>query len=349
MMRVGIVGASGYGGGELMRMLASHPGVRLQTLISETNAGKPPYSAFPGLRSSAFDGLTFESFGDGSAKYNCDIVFLAQDNGKAMNIAPGLLEANCKVIDLSADFRFKDCAVFPVWYGFAHSSPELCPQAAYGLPELHSEQIRDSTLVGNPGCYPTATILALAPLLSSQSIDNTSIIVDAKSGVSGAGRSKFGSDYHFPEANESVSAYKVGGKHRHVPEIEQALTAVAGSEIRISFTPHLIPMSRGILATCYANLAGSETADSLRARYADYYRTSPFVHIYSQGTPATKHTLGSNACHIGLEIDDRTGRVVVISAIDNLVKGMAGQAIQNMNLMCGLSETAGLDFGGIWP
>jgi N-acetyl-gamma-glutamyl-phosphate reductase len=349
MIRVGIVGASGYGGGELMRILSSHPGVEISALVSETNVNKPPSAAFPGLRNSGLLNLKFVSYADGDSVSACDVVFLAQDNGKAMQIAPDLIRSGKKVVDLSADFRFRDTEVFPTWYGFSHSSPELCAAAAYGLPELYASAIRDSCLVGNPGCYPTASILALAPLLAHGCIDPGSIIIDAKSGVSGAGRSKYSQDYHFPEANESVSAYKVGGKHRHVPEIEQALSTIAGSSVRISFTPHLIPMSRGILATCYANLTNERGADQLRDTYSDYYRNALFVHVYSEGTPATKHTLGSNNCHIGLEFDDRCGRVVVIAAVDNLVKGMAGQAVQNMNLMCGLDEKLGLDFGGMWP
>ncbi len=349
MIRVGMVGASGYGGGELMRILSTHPNAKLQALISETNAGKPPFSAFPGLRNSAFRDVKFESYRDGESVRDCDVIFLAQDNGKAMQMAPGLLSSGKRIIDLSADFRFKDAGVFPEWYGFSHSSPGLCAEAAYGLPELYSDSIREASLVGNPGCYPTASILALAPLLSTGAIDPLSIIIDAKSGVSGAGRSKYAQDYHFPEANESVSAYKVGGKHRHVPEIEQALSKLADTAVTISFTPHLIPMSRGILATCYANLKAPVSKADLRKSFVEFYSKAPFVNIYTEGTPATKHTMGSNNCHIGLEVDERTGRVVVISAIDNLVKGMAGQAIQNMNLVCGFDETTGLDFGGIWP
>jgi len=350
MIDVAIVGASGYGGGELMRLLSGHPEVNLKALVSDTYAGQPPSAAFAGLRSSKLAVLRFQSSQDNDAPSKCDVVFLAQDNGKAMHSVPALLAAGCKVIDLSADFRFRDSAIYPVWYGFKHAQPALCETAVYGLPELNEEKIRSANLVGNPGCYPTASILALAPLVSAGLIDLDSIIVDAKSGVSGAGRSKFGLDYHYPEANESVSAYKVGGTHRHVPEIEQALDVLSGAETRISFTPHLVPMSRGILATCYARLADSTTsAASIRERYNFFYTHAPFVSILEKGTPSTKHTLGSNQCHIGFEIDKRTGRIVVVSAIDNLVKGMAGQAIQNMNLISGFDQTLGLDLCGIWP
>lgn len=353
MVSIGIVGASGYGGGELMRLLSSHPDVSLKVLISETNAGSPPYAAFPGLRSSSISNMKFESFDDGTAIKTCDIVFLAQDNGKAMQLVPNLLAAGCKVIDLSADFRFTDPAIYPEWYGFQHAVPLLLSKSVYGLPELNGEQIKGASLVGNPGCYVTATVLALAPLIIGKFIDAQSIIVDAVSGVSGAGRSKYSQDYHFPEANENVSAYKVGGKHRHIPEIEQILTLCNADHapVRISFTPHLVPMSRGILATSYANLNSPTPIGrtELLEAYRSLYAKAPFVHLYESGTPASKHALGSNNCLIGIEIDERTGRVIVISALDNLVKGMAGQAIQNMNLMCGFDETAGLMLGGVWP
>jgi N-acetyl-gamma-glutamyl-phosphate reductase len=276
------------------------------------------------------------------------VVFLARDNGVAMGIAPKLLAAGCKVIDLSADFRFRDPALYEVWYKTPHKSPDLSRAAVYGLPELHKEAIRRAKLVGNPGCYTTTSILALAPLVAERLIDLKSIIIDGKSGISGAGRSKFGLDYHFSEANESVSAYKAGGTHRHTPEIEQELSILAGESVRVSFTPHLVPMTRGILATCYANLVAEVSAEELRARYRQFYQSAPFVHI-SDSLPASKHAVGSNMCHIGLTVDTRTNRVTVVSATDNLGKGMVGQAIQNMNLMCGFPETAGLEMPGMWP
>ncbi len=347
MIKAAIVGASGYGGGELIRLLSGHPQVEITALISETWAGKHPSAAFAGLRSSRINNLLFSSFGDGSQLTNCDVAFLAQDNGKAMKLAGSLVDSNCRVVDLSADFRFRDPSIYPEWYGFEHAEAELCRSAVYGLPELNFDDIQHAKIVGNPGCYPTASILALAPALQYGFVDPKSIIIDAKSGVSGAGRSKFTLDYHYPEANESVAAYKVGGKHRHVPEIEQALAPWSGSA-HISFTPHLIPMSRGILATCYANLS-VESVSRIRDAYIEFYAEKPFVHILDQGTPSTKHTLGSNQCHIGIEFDLRTHRLIVISAIDNLVKGMAGQAIQNMNIMFGLTQDAGLDLCGLWP
>jgi N-acetyl-gamma-glutamyl-phosphate reductase len=346
MIEVGVVGASGYGGGELLRLLGHHPHARLRSAISETYAGQPLSAAFPGLA-----GTTDLRFQSGiEAVRQCDVIFLAQENGQAMKTVPGLLESRARVVDLSADFRFRDSAIYETWYKTPHTATELNAEAVYGLPELNAAAIRRARLVGNPGCYATAAILGLAPLLKLGLADPDSIVVDGKSGVSGAGRSKFGLDYHFPEINESVSAYKVGGTHRHTPEIEQALAPLAQSaDLRISFTPHLIPMTRGILATCYARLLDPIEATALTAAYTEFYRAAPFVVVTGERLPATKHTLGTNFCHIGLAVDPRTGRATILSAIDNLIKGAAGQAIQNMNLMCGFEETAGLDMGGIWP
>jgi N-acetyl-gamma-glutamyl-phosphate reductase len=255
------------------------------------------------------------------------------------------------VIDLSADFRLKDPHAYSAWYKAEHESPQLLPQAVYGLPELHSESIREARLVANPGCYPTSAILALAPLLHNaegSSIDPGSLIVDSLSGVSGAGRSKFGPATHFAEVNESVSPYAVGGIHRHTPEIEQALTQIAARPISITFTPHLVPITRGILTTAYADVA--ERHEDFHALYRNYYKDKPFVVVLEPGEfPATKHVYGTNNCHIGLTVDEHTNRIIVVSAIDNLIKGMAGQAIQNMNLMFGVDETAGLPASAVWP
>jgi N-acetyl-gamma-glutamyl-phosphate reductase len=347
MISVGVVGASGYGGGELLRLLAGHPEAQVQYAVSETYAGQPLSAAFGGF-AGATD-LRFQSYGDGTNLRQCDVVCLAQENGKAMEAVPHLLEAGCKVIDLSADFRFRNAAIYQEWYKMTHAAPQLNAEAVYGLPELFAPQIKTARLIGNPGCYPTATALALAPLLHYGLIETKSIIVDGKSGVSGAGRSKFGLDYHYPETNESVSAYKIAGTHRHTPEMEQTLGGLYNlPDLRLSFTPHLIPMTRGILVTCYGDLRADTDTTALLQLYREFYAGHPFV-VITDGLPATKHTYGSNYCHIGLAVDARTHRVVVLSAIDNLVKGAAGQAIQNMNLMCGWDETAGLKQGGIWP
>jgi N-acetyl-gamma-glutamyl-phosphate reductase len=346
MIDVAIVGASGYGGGELLRLLAGHPNARVRTAVSETYAGQPVSASFAGLAKRSE--LVFSSYGDGAEVAQCDVVFLAQENGKAMHTVPHLLEAGCKVVDLSADFRLRDVGLYATWYKATHVSPEWNAQAVYGLPERNREAIKQARLVGNPGCFPTASLLALLPLFAHGIVDPASILIDAKSGVSGAGRSKWSQAYHFPEANENVSAYNIAGTHRHTPEIEQALTEVAGQEIALTFTPHLIPMTRGILATCYATLNEKGTREDLLKMYSAFYADAPFVAV-REDLPTTKQTLGSNMCHLGLAVDARLNRVTVVSVIDNLVKGMAGQAIQNMNLMCGFEETDGLTMGGVWP
>ena len=346
MIDVAIVGASGYGGGELLRLLANHPNVRVKVAVSETYAGKPVSAGFAGLAKRSE--LIYVSYGDGTEVAQCDVVFLAQENGKAMHTVPHLLEAGCKIVDLSADFRLKDVELYQIWYGQEHIAAGWNAQAVYGLPEHNREAIKTAQLIGNPGCFPTASLLALLPLFEKGLIDPASILIDAKSGVSGAGRSKWSQEYHFPEANENVSAYKIAGTHRHTPEIEQTLTEAAGQEIALTFTPHLIPMTRGILATCYATLKEKGTREALLKMYGEFYADAPFVAV-REDLPTTKQVLGSNMCHIGMAVDPRLNRVTVVSVIDNLVKGMAGQAIQNMNLMCGFDETEGLTMGGLWP
>jgi N-acetyl-gamma-glutamyl-phosphate reductase len=298
--------------------------------------------------------LVCEAFDAARAAEAADVLFLAQESGAAMRTVPELLEKNKRVIDLSADFRISDAAEYERWYKIEHQSAHLLQEAVYGLPELGvRERLRGARLVANPGCYPTATLLALAPLLTKGMIEPAGIVVDAKSGVSGAGRSKFGLDYHFAEANEALKPYNIGGAHRHVPEIEQALSrAAAPARVTITFSPHLIPMTRGLLATCYARLTDGATTteqvlDTLRAAYAD---TAPFVVVREAGDyPSTKHVQGSNYCHIGARADARTGAVTVVSVIDNLVKGAAGQAVQNLNGMLGLPETLGLEAAPLWP
>ncbi len=348
MIAVGIAGASGYGGGELLRLLAAHPGVKVRATVSTTYAGQPIGAAFPGL-TGFYSDLRFT--GESAELAACDFVFLAQENGKAMRTAPPLLDAGVKIVDLSADFRFRDADVYAQWYA-PHTAAQWNARAVYGLPEIHKAEIRNAALVGNPGCYATAATLALAPLIHHKLAKTDSLIVDGKSGVSGAGRSKFGPDTHFAEINESVSAYKIAGTHRHTPEIEAALKAVGGAEnICLTFTPHLIPMTRGILATAYASLNRPATTAELLDIYRQFYADAPFVSVLEAGqTPATKHTLGGNRCPIGLAVDERTNRVTVISALDNLIKGAAGQAVQNMNLMLNFDETTGLTgAGGLWP
>ncbi len=362
MVEVAVVGASGYGGGELLRLLARHPDARVTCAVSETYAGKPLASAFPGLRGTG--DARFASYEDGSRVAQCEVVFLAQENTKAMQTAPHLAEAGCKIVDLSADFRFRDVGTYAKWYGVPHASLHWNALAVYGLPELYKDAIRNAQLVGNPGCHATAGILALAPLVAQNLIRPDSIIIDSKTGVSGAGRAKFGPDTHFAEVNESVSAYKIGGTHRHSPEIEMALqslingqngqhgsgkSADVSGDFAVTFTPHLIPITRGILATCYATLTEAKDVRQLIDLYTEFYADAPFVAVIEDGLPSTKHTQGTNYCLLGLALDTRLNRVTIVSCIDNLVKGAAGQAIQNMNLMCGFAETAGLDLGGMWP
>jgi N-acetyl-gamma-glutamyl-phosphate reductase len=350
MVEVGVVGASGYGGGELLRLLLRHPEVTLRQAVSETYAGKPLAAAFPGLAGQS--DLRFAGYEDGTEIAQCDVVFLAQENGKAMGTAPHLLEAGCKLIDLSADFRFRDTATYEAWYKPPHAAPQWNARAVYGLPELYAEQIRGAQLVGNPGCYPTAAILALAPLLSRRCIDPSTLIVDAKSGVSGAGgRVGMKEEFSFPAVNENFRAYSVTG-HRHVAETEQELALLAGrpaAETRLSFTPHLLPITRGIYATVYASLRAAVDLDTLIREHQEFYRQAPFVHVAGAAIPEIRHVIGSNLCRIGMALDERVGRVVVMAVIDNLVKGAAGQAVQNMNLMLGLPETTGLEAPAIYP
>lgn len=328
-----------------MRWLAGHSGVQIRVAQSASSAGQVVDQVFPSLRG-AFD-LRFTPPGvDGLS--GCDVAFLAVDNGQAACLAKEILGLGCKVIDLSADHRFRSASGYEQWYANPHPLPDQALEAVYGLPELHSAKIARARVIGNPGCYATASILALAPLLASGHIDPASIVIDGKSGVSGAGRSSIGLGTHFAEVNEAVSAYKVGGTHRHTGEIEQELSAVAGQKIRLSFTPHLIPMSRGILVSCYAALNSSVSATDIEQTFGEFYADQPFVKVFDQ-PPSTKHTLGSARCHLSAVVDERVGRVSVFCALDNLGKGMATQAIQNMNLMFGLDQATGLQGGALWP
>ncbi|HEY3330239.1 MAG TPA: N-acetyl-gamma-glutamyl-phosphate reductase [Capsulimonadaceae bacterium] len=349
MLRVGIVGVSGYGGGELARLLSQHPLVELTHVVSNTYKDQPLSAAFPGMARRT--SLICKSLDLDAVIADCDVVFLAQENGFAMKHVGKLLAAGKKVIDLSADFRLKDLSLYPAYYKFEHASPELFAQTVYGLPELNRDAIKGAALIANPGCYATAAALSLAPLVADSLVDSSSIVVNAMSGVSGAGRSKHNLTYHFPELNESATGYGLAGAHRHTPEIEQTLTEAAGGKtVTLSFTPHLIPITRGILSTTVAKLTSDIDAAALVDRFRSYYRTAPFVVVLDAGqVPATKHTQGTNFVHIGLAVDKRLGRVTVVTAEDNLVKGAAGQAIQNMNLISGFDEKAGLMMAAIWP
>lgn len=345
MVKVSIIGATGYTGAELLRLLSGHEAAEVVAVTSESHTGADISDIYPHLGSFFADRLENLAALEDIARRS-DVVFIALPHGHAMEAVRTISKHKTKVIDLGADYRFRDTAVYEKWYKLPHTHPDAV--AVYGLTELYREEVRTADIVGNPGCYTTASILALAPLVKSGLIDLSSIIVDAKSGVSGAGRSlSLGS--HFTEVFESVKAYNIGG-HRHTPEIEQILSNLGGSEIVISFTPHLIPMARGILSTCYANLKRGVTAEQADAAYEGMYGSEPFIRLLGRGGyPVTKNTRGSNFCDLGWHIDSRTGRIVVVAALDNLVKGAAGQAIQNMNVMFGLDERAGLKQAPLYP
>ena len=345
MLKVGIYGASGYTGQELLRLLLRHPQAEVVALTSRRYAGVPVSDIYP-----VFVGLTDLAFVDASPEDvagAADIVFLALPHGVSMAVAPIFLKAGKKVIDLSADFRLHDVATYEKWYG-RHTAPDIIKESVYGIPELYGDEIAKARLVANPGCYPTSVILGLAPLLKANWIDDSSIIADSKSGVSGAGREPQVGTL-FCEVDEGFKAYKVG-EHRHTPEMEQEISILAGHDIRISFTPHLLPITRGILSTIYATLQKDVTTAELIDLYRAFYKGKKFVRVYKAGTfPNISSVRGSNYCDIGLTVDARTKRVIIICAIDNLVKGAAGQAIQNMNLMCGLSEDTGLTMISLFP
>lgn len=344
--RVAVAGASGYTGVELLRFLVQHPAVQAVAVTAETHANQPIAQVFPSLR--GFVDLTCLPLDPATLAREAEFVFLALPHKASMTVAATLLDRGARVLDLSADFRLKDPADYAAWYGFEHATPGLLATAVYGLPELHREAIAAARLVAVPGCYPTSAILGLVPLLTQAAIDPDTIVIDSISGVSGAGR-KPELTTHYSEVNESLKAYGVA-KHRHTPEIEQELSGVAGRRVTVTFTPHLAPLTRGILTTTTARLARSRTTAELVATYREFYRDQPFVRILDEGRlPETKHVLHSNLCDIGVVGDARTGRVIVVSAIDNLAKGASGQAVQCFNLMAGLDERAGLWIPGLFP
>lgn len=341
MIRIGVVGATGYTGVELLRLLANRRDVSVEVVTSRERQGTRIDELFPSLR--GHSDLEFAA-PDSPALAACDVVFFATPHAVAMHSVPQLLDAGVRVIDLSADFRLQDVATWEHWYKTSHSCPQLIPEAVYGLPEINRQKIAGARLVAAPGCYPTATQLGFIPLLRAGLIDVSQLVADAKSGVSGAGR-KAAIDYLVGEANESIKAYGVHG-HRHGPEIEQGLNWFSEQPVNLTFMPHLTPMIRGILATLYAPVkAGVElTADSLQALYEQSYGAEPFVDVLPPGQfPATRNVKGANTCQISVNYLAYNNRVVVLSAIDNLVKGASGQAVQIMNIMFGLPEKTGLE------
>jgi len=345
MKKISIAGATGYTGIELLRLLVKHPEVETATLTAESHAGKNIADIAPSLRGWVDQTLVKLS---PEVAQGCDVLFLALPHTTSMQHVPELLKSDCKIIDLSADYRLHDAQVYGDWYKTPHLNPELLSQAVYGLPELHRDKIKQAQLVANPGCYPTSAVLALAPLMKENWVDAQSIIIDSKSGVSGAGR-KLKQTTQFCEANESVSAYGLG-EHRHTPEIEQALAGAATGPCTVSFTPLLAPMPRGILASCTARLLPGTAPGAVTDALARAYAGEPFVRVLPPGQwPVTGATAGSNAVHLQAAADTRTGRVIVMSALDNLGKGAAGQAVQAANVMLGLPETAGLTTSGVAP
>lgn len=342
-IRVGIVGGTGYTGVELLRLLARHPEVELKAITSRGDAGKPVADMFPSLRGHV--GLAFSDPAQAGLE-ECDAVFFATPNGIAMQQVPALLDAGVKVIDLAADFRLKDAADWEKWYGMPHACPHLLEQAVYGLPEVNREQIRAARLVANPGCYPTAVQLGFIPLIEAGIVDAGGLIADAKSGVSGAGRK---AEVHtlFAEASDNFKAYGVGG-HRHLPEIRQGLSMVASRDVGLTFVPHLTPLIRGIHATLYARL-NAEYGD-LQSLYERRYANERFVDVLPPGShPETRSVRASNLCRIAVHRPQGGDTVVVLSVIDNLVKGAAGQAVQNLNLMFGFDESCGLELVPVLP
>lgn len=368
--RIGVLGASGYTGGDLVRLLSAHPGIEIVLLTAERSKGKPLGEVFPHLGHLDLPGLISLEEVEWPA-VELDALFCALPHATTQAVVKGLLHAtghslldelliertedfvaamqkDVKIVDLSADFRLRDPAVYEEWYNELHQAPEIQPAAVYGLTEFYRERIASASLVACPGCYPTAVLLALLPLIESGAVATDDIVIDAKSGVSGAGRA-MRENLLYGEVGEAIAPYGVG-RHRHMPEIEQELSQAAGGDLKVSFTPHLVPMNRGELVTIYLKAKDGRKAADLREILADRYREEPFIRLAPEGVaPATRHVRGSNYCLLNAFDDRIEGRIILVAAIDNLVKGSAGQAVQNMNLMLGLPETAGLGQAPLFP
>lgn len=346
-MKLGIVGASGYSGSELLRFLVNHPGeLQVALCTSETYAGQCIDSVLPNLRgflSSKFEALDLDSLKD-----RVDVVVLAVPHKVAMSFVPQILAQGLRVVDFSADYRLEDAETYEAWYHVEHTSTSLMSKSVYGLPERYRDCIRSAQLVANPGCYPTSAILAAMPFVKLGVVELDSIIVDSKSGISGAGP-KPSENTHYANRESNFIAYNIG-VHRHTPEIEQELSAVASEPVRVTFTPHLVPMTRGILSTVYMRLTEEISTEEALNIYTKFYEHEPFVRVLPTGTyPQTKAVLGSNYCDVGLEVDARTRRIIAMAAIDNLGKGAAGAVVQNLNLMFDFKETDGLKVPGMMP
>ena len=349
-IKISVIGSTGYTGKELVKILMNHQKVKLVHLVSSSYAGKNIVEIFPEFLNKLDKKLI--NFNLDVVSQDSDMVFTALPHTISMEVVPELLKKGVKVVDLSADYRLKNSTVYKEWYKKEHNqiSKGLLSEAVYGLPEIYSDKIKDATLVANPGCYPTSIILGIAPLLKFKLIDPQGIIIDSKSGATGAGR-KLSSGLHFAECNENFKAYKVV-KHNHIPEVEQELSYIyfdgddcrqQGIEIKVCFTPHLLPINRGILSTCYLTLKESKKEEEVLEIYQKFYQEAPFVRIFEPSNlPEIKFSVGTNYCDIGFSIDERMGKIKIISVIDNLLKGAAGQAVQNMNIMSGFPETCGL-------
>lgn len=345
MIKAGIVGASGYTGAELIRILFNHPLVEIVYLIANKYANKKVSDLYPNL--AVCGDLSFIPYETGKVK-NADVVFIAVPHGESMKIVPDIIGTGLKVIDLSGDFRLKNKDLYPKWYGFNHSAGSMLENSVYGLPEFYREKIKEANLVSNPGCYPTSSILAVAPLIKKDMLTDEPIIINSCSGLSGAGRG-LSLATHFIECNENVEAYSLSG-HKHIPEMEQEMKALSGKNVTVTFVPHLVPLTRGILATAYCGLKKNTSNSEIVDLYKDFYSDEFFVKVLEEGNlPGTKDVLGSNYCYIGAGVDKRTGKAIVVSALDNLVKGASGQAVQNMNIMCGFEEDEGLKTIGMSP
>jgi N-acetyl-gamma-glutamyl-phosphate reductase len=340
-IRAGLVGVTGYTGIELTRLLETHPNIRLTQVTSRSEAGKPLKSFYPFLQGLRTGDLVISDTDPDALAANCEVIFLAVPHGTAMETAAALRARGSKVVDLSADYRLRDKTVFAEWYKSEHTQPDILAEAVYGLPELYGEAVKTANMVANPGCYPTASILALYPALKNTFVESDGIVIDAKSGTSGAGRKAVvGSLYC--EVTDTFKAYNLT-EHRHTPEIEQELTIAAGKDIKLSFNTHLLPVSRGIFATIYTTPKEGHILDSIYAAYEEFYAPHPFVRMLPKGNlPELRYVRGTMFCDIGMVYDPRVNRLIILSAIDNLCRGASGQAVANANLMCGLPLETGL-------
>lgn len=346
MIKVGIVGCTGYAGQELMRLLTMHPECDVEIITSRTYKNMNFNQVYGNYTNITTKQIVDDEIEELAKKV--DVIFLALPHGIASNKITNKILEHTKVIDLGADFRLKNLDEYEDWYGVTHGSPKLLDEAVYGLCELKRDKIKNASLIANPGCYTTCSILSLVPLIKNNIVDKNSIIIDAKSGVTGAGRA-LNLATHYTECNESIKAYKIAS-HRHTPEIEQELSNVADNSVTISFTPHLVPMNRGILITAYGNLTKICTYKDIKNIYEQFYKNEKFIRLLPEGVfPETKWVKGSNYCDINFQIDERTNRIIVIAAIDNLIKGAAGQAVQNMNILFNIDESTGIEMIPSFP